>query len=59
MLAPEKLGAWLSSPSNKYIPTAYRDMPVFKWGQGSLNYEAYIAARPDIVFVGSETGTDI
>jgi len=59
MLAPEKLGAWLSSPSNKYIPTAYRDMPVFKWGKESINYEAYIAAHPDIIFVGSETGTDL
>lgn len=62
MLAPEKLGGWLASPSEetaKFIPRQYRDKPVFKWARGAINYEAYIAARPDIVFVGSETGADL
>jgi iron complex transport system substrate-binding protein len=62
MLAPEMLGGWLgSSPkgNQKFIPKELHDRPVFQWGRGSTNYEAYIAARPDFVFVGNESGADI
>jgi len=61
MLAPEKLGGWLAAPSKKgatFIPEQYRDKPTFNWGHGSVNVESYIAARPDLVFVGSESGED-
>jgi iron complex transport system substrate-binding protein len=62
MLAPEKLGAWLGgqpNQSSRFIPDAYRDKPVFKWGQQPTQYEGYIAARPDIVFLGFESGNNI
>lgn len=61
MLAPEKLGGWFASFSGetrKYIPAQYLDIPVLSWGRKSSNYEAYIAMRPDLVFVGYEKGTD-
>ena len=61
MLAPEKLGGWLGGDvrkETKFIPEPYRDLPAFGWGRRSANYEAYIAARPDLVFVGCEPGTD-
>ena len=62
MLAPEKLGGWMAPPSKdaaKFIPGKFRGIPVFGWGRGSINYEAYIAARPDLVFVGGETELDL
>ena len=62
MLAPEKLGAWLGpSPrqaGTKFIPEEYRDKPAFRWGRGLTPYEAYIAARPDVVFCGFESGNN-
>lgn len=57
MLAPDKLGGWQSSPSNeskKYIPSAYWNLPVLSWSP--VNYEAYIAMHPDLVFIGCESG---
>lgn len=30
-----------------------------RWGRGGVNVEAYIAARPDMVFVGGEPGADL
>jgi iron complex transport system substrate-binding protein len=62
MLAPEKLGGWIGLSSREttmFIPKKYRDIPVFGWSRRSINYEAYIAAQPDIVFVGGGTGTDL
>jgi len=62
VLAPDKLGGWIGSLSEenaKFIPRKYRDKPVFRWSQKPINYEAYIAARPDIVFVGGGTGIDL
>ena len=61
MLAPEKLAGWLGAQPKggmAYIPKGYRDKPVFNWGRGNVNVEAYLAAKPDIVFIGSESGTD-
>ena len=61
MLAPDKLGGWLgrgAGAKTTFIPKAYRNLPAFAWGRRSTNYEAYIAARPDLVFVGCEPGTD-
>ncbi len=62
MLAPDKLGGWMAAPSKdatKFIPGKFRDIPIFHWGRGSINYEAYIAAHPDLVFVGGETELDL
>ena len=62
MLAPGKLGGWMAPPSKdavEFIPGEFRDIPVFGWGRGSINYEAYIAAHPDLVFVGGETELDL
>ncbi|GAB6909352.1 Periplasmic binding protein [Desulfosarcina cetonica] len=61
MLAPDKLGGWLgriSKNDTQFIPKAYRDLPTFGWGRRAMNYEAYIAARPDLVFAGCEPGMD-
>jgi iron complex transport system substrate-binding protein len=57
MLAPDKLGGWQSSPSTesrKYIPKKYWNITVLSWSP--INYEAYIALHPDLVFVGCESG---
>jgi iron complex transport system substrate-binding protein len=62
VLAPDKLGGWLSSipkGTTKYIPKRYRDKLVFGWSQKQINYEAYIAARPDVVFVGGFIESDL
>ncbi len=59
MLAPERLGGWmghLSDESKKFIPETYHSIPVLGWGRGSTNYERYIAASPDLAFVGFEAG---
>ena len=61
MLAPEKLGGWFSTFSkraHRYIPERYRNIRVLGWGRKAGNYEAYIAQRPDLVFVGYEMETD-
>ena len=62
MLAPEKLGAWIGpSPQQtgaKFVPKEYRDKPSFRWGRQLTPYEAYIAALPDLVFCGFESGND-
>ncbi len=60
MLAPEKLGAWLGSAqksSTRYIPEQYRKLPSIAWGRGRTNYEAYIAAQPDLVLIGCEAAS--
>ena len=58
MLAPDKLGGWLGSGAReqtKFIPPAYQNLPTYAWGrQSTTNYEAYISARPDLVFIGCE-----
>lgn len=57
MLAPEKLGGWVAAPSretSKILPKEYHNIPTFGWGRGATNYESYIAARPDLVFIGVE-----
>ena len=62
VLAPDKLGGWLGSlPKGitKYIPIRHRDKLVFGWSQKQINYEAYIAVCPDIVFIGWSKGTDL
>ena len=62
MLAPDKLGGWVGrsfDDTRKFIPPAYHDIPVFGWGRNSTNYEAFIAARPDLVFIGCEKGFDL
>lgn len=59
MLAPDKLGGWIGRRSDetaKFIPPAYRHIPVFGWGRNATNYEAFIAAKPDLVFIGCEMG---
>jgi iron complex transport system substrate-binding protein len=61
MLAPEKLGGWVGGPSkdaSKILPKEYHNIPTFGWGRGETNYEAYIAARPDLVFIGVEAELD-
>ncbi|MFA5257628.1 MAG: ABC transporter substrate-binding protein [Opitutales bacterium] len=61
MLAPEKLAGWLGAQPKEnmaYIPKEYHDKPVFNWGRGNVNVEAYIVAAPDLVFVGSESCVD-
>ena len=61
MLAPEKLGGWVAAPSKdagKLLPKEYHKIPTFGWGRGSTNYESYIAARPDLVFIGVEVELD-
>ena len=55
MLAPEKLvglsSAWNDSPS--YIPAEYANIPVIgNSSNGSFNYEAAIATKPDLVLEG-------
>ena len=55
ILAPEKLAglssAWNDSPS--YIPDQYSKIPVIgNASNGSFNYEAAIATKPDIVLEG-------
>jgi iron complex transport system substrate-binding protein len=55
MLAPEKLvglsSAWNGSPS--YIPDIYSKIPVIgNASNGSFNFEAAIATKPDIVLEG-------
>lgn len=58
MLAPEKLGGWVAAPSKKATKFISRDkynIPVFGWGgRATTNYEAYIAVKPDLVFIGVE-----
>jgi iron complex transport system substrate-binding protein len=57
MLAPDKLGGWQSSPSNEsrqFIPQKYWNLTVLSWSP--VNYEAYIAMHPDLVFIGCESG---
>lgn len=61
MLAPEKLGGWVGSPSkeaSKILPEEYNKIPNIGWERGATNYEAYIALRPDIVFIGVEVELD-
>jgi iron complex transport system substrate-binding protein len=61
MIAPDKLGGWIGAASRqsmKFIPREYRNLPVFGWNRGAANYEAYIAAQPDVVLVGGGIGTD-
>ncbi|MBN1906983.1 MAG: ABC transporter substrate-binding protein [Deltaproteobacteria bacterium] len=61
MLAPEKLGGWVGGPSKdagKLLPKEYHNIPNIGWGRGETNYEAYIAARPDLVFIGVEVELD-
>ncbi|WP_320042185.1 ABC transporter substrate-binding protein [uncultured Desulfobacter sp.] len=61
MIAPEKLGGWFFSPAGqarKYIPEKFRHIPVLGWGRQVSNYEAYIAAHPDLVFTSYEAGAD-
>jgi iron complex transport system substrate-binding protein len=61
MLAPEKLVGWSASPrapsntSLKYIAKEYRNLPVI----GSSNYEAIIAAHPDIVILENNNSVEI
>jgi len=55
MLAPEKLcglsSAWTGSPA--YIPDAYSNIPVIgNASDGSFNFEAALATKPDIVIEG-------
>jgi iron complex transport system substrate-binding protein len=55
MLAPEKLvglsSAWNDNPS--YIPAEYTDIPVIgNSSNGSFNYEAAVATKPDLVLEG-------
>ncbi len=61
MLAPEKLGGWATAPSkdaNKILPKEYHNIPVFGWSRRATNYESYIAAKPDFVFIGVEVEFD-
>ena len=61
MLAPEKLGGWVAAPSkaaSKILPKEYHNIPTFGWGRRSTNYESYIAAKPDLVFIGVEVELD-
>ena len=61
MLAPEKLGGWFfkaTREASKFIPEQYRNIKILGWGRKASNYEAYIAQRPDVVFVGYEMETD-
>ncbi len=61
MIAPEKLGGWFMPPTGqarKYIPEKFHHIPVMGRERQASNYEAYIAARPDLVFVSYEAGTD-
>lgn len=62
MIAPDKLGGWIGATSResmKFILKEYHDLPVFGWNRRSANYEAYIAAQPDIVLVGGGIETDL
>jgi iron complex transport system substrate-binding protein len=55
-VAPDKLAGWnyaLNDFESAYILEEYRDLPVFGMG-GSINYEAALAAQPDIALL---TGT--
>lgn len=61
MLAPEKLGGWVgmgmsgrAGNKSKFIPEKYRSIPVFSWDRNAVNYEAYISAQPDLVFLPCE-----
>jgi iron complex transport system substrate-binding protein len=59
MLAPEKLGGWVGGApkdAGKIFPKKYNNIPNMGWERSETNYEAYIAARPDIVFIGIEAG---
>lgn len=61
MLAPEKLGGWTTAPSKdagKILPKEYHNIPVFGWSRRATNYESYIAAKPDFVFIGIEAAFD-
>jgi iron complex transport system substrate-binding protein len=61
MLAPEKLGGWVGGPSKdagKILPKEYKNIPNMGWERSETNYEAYIAARPDLVFIGVEVELD-
>ena len=61
MLAPDKLGGWLgrgAREQTKFIPRTYQNLPTYAWGrQSTTHYEAYIAARPDLVLIGCEQAT--
>ncbi|NLA74178.1 MAG: ABC transporter substrate-binding protein, partial [Deltaproteobacteria bacterium] len=61
MLAPEKLGGWVGGPSKeagKFLPKEHQNIPTLGWERSAINYEAYIALKPDIVFTGVEMKLD-
>ncbi|NMB78009.1 MAG: ABC transporter substrate-binding protein [Methanomicrobiales archaeon] len=61
MLAPEKLGSVASKPTVALTPVKTDNLSAVQEnitisGPGQVNYEAYIAMHPDLVFISCESG---